>query len=262
VEVPSGPRPANDNVTPLEIKATGTDPAAPPVPRFVKPGRPSEPRPIEGPRTSEEWKQAGKRVEEGDYRPPERQITAQPKERSLESQRSEEVGLADEAPEIAAVNKGPLGAQAQSRDAAVGNAVHDQLIPWLERLRAGGNFDEAARLEEIARLEEVVPGWPQGVLPNRSQFTMSDGRVGRPDGIQVDGGFVIELKPNTASAWAQRGPYQAQEYADVLNAAKYAGRQDWKPLTLTYDVEAAEKYLVGRGYLAPKPQRPSSETPE
>lgn len=252
-QFPFGTRAANENVTPVDIRAAANDPT---VPRFVKPGRPSAPRPIEGPRTAEEWKQAGGKIESGTYRPPREEVTAQPKERSLESQRAEQAGLAQEAPEVAAINKGPLGAQSQSRWTEVGNAVHEKLIEWIQRFRSGQN------LEQAARLEEIVPGWPEGVLPNRLQFVMRDGRLGRPDGIELNGGYVIELKPNTESFWAKGGPYQAQEYADVLNAAKYGGRTDWKPLTLTYDAAAAEKYLVELGYLAPKPKPPAGDAGE
>jgi hypothetical protein len=257
VEVPSSPRAANENVTPVEIRAAANDPSAPKPPRFIKPGRPSSPREITGPRTSEEWIQGRREFETKKGPEPDRALTAQPKERSLEAQRTEEIGLADEAAEVAAVNKGSSGAQTQSRTAAVGNAVHDQLIAWLQRFRAS-----EATAADAAALEKIVPGWPEGVLPNRLEFKMSDGRAGRPDGIDLNGGYAIELKPNTESAWAKGGPYEAQEYADVLNAAKYGGRTDWKPLTLTYDAKVAEKYLVDNGYLAPKPQRPATETPE
>ena len=67
---------------------------------------------------------------------------------------------------------------------------------------------------------------------------MSDGRPGIPDGLDLDNGIVYELKPNTESAWARRGQYQADEYAAVLNKMKYAGRKNWVGKTITYDAES------------------------
>ena len=83
---------------------------------------------------------------------------------------------------------------------------------------------------------------------------MSDGRPGIPDGIDPnsDPPIVYELKPDTESEWAQRGQYQASEYAAKLNEMRYGGHTNWKPRVITYKAEEMTAQLRKWGVLPPK----------
>ncbi len=168
--------------------------------------------------------------------------TAQPKDAPFAQQRAEHMGDAEDSPEVRAVHERstPKG-KSESPSTATGNFGHNDLPRYLEHFRRTDPV-KAAQLQKIL-------DWPKGVPVNKLKFRMLDGRMGIPDGIDITEGEVIELKPNTASRWAQRGPYQAAEYARVLNEMKYGGRTDWKPRLLEYDARALGRQLRDWGVL-------------
>ena len=212
--------------------------------------------------TVEQYKQRGGTVTtvdpgvSGQKNPPKPKVpvTAAPKGRSDEDRRAEHMGSDHDAPEVAATQsrKTPGGA-AQRVGAEVGNFAHNSLPGYLDEMRA--NLERAKSPEARAELEQhiselrAMTQWPAGVKPNRLSFPMSDGRPGIPDGLDAENGIVYELKPNTESEWAQRGHYQASEYAAVLNKMKYAGRTDWQPRVITYDADALTQKLRDWGVL-------------
>jgi hypothetical protein len=172
-------------------------------------------------------------------RPP---VTAAPKGLSVEQQIEEQFGPANDSPEVDALKSSKSSGGTQAVSTEVGNFAHNSLPGYLDRMRAelAGEQSPAARADlqrQIAELEAMTQ-WPAGVEPNHLAFPMSDGRPGIPDGLDLDNGIVYELKPNTESAWARRGQYQADEYAAVLNKMKYAGRKNWVGKTITYDAES------------------------
>jgi hypothetical protein len=167
--------------------------------------------------------------------------TAQPQKGNFQQQRDTVVGSSKESPEVHAMNDSKTpGGKMQGVSKAVGNYAHNDVQHWMEGLRVSRDPKAPAQLAEL----ENVTNWPRGVKPNRTvRLNMLDGREGIPDGIDLHIGEVIELKPNTETQWAQRGQYQAQEYADVMNAMKYGGRTDWHPRVVTYDAQALEALL-------------------
>ncbi len=188
---------------------------------------------------------------------PPAQLTAAPKERGFEEQREEKLGSAKDSPEVAAnqSRKSPGGAQPPV-GAEVGNFAHNKLPGYLDEMRAQLAREKSgevrAKLEQhIAELEAMTQ-WPAGLEPNRLSFPMSDGRPGIPDGIDVKSGKVYELKPDTESEWAQRGDYQASEYAAKLNEMHYAGRTDWEGEVIIYKAKEMTAKLGDWGVLPPK----------
>jgi hypothetical protein len=177
---------------------------------------------------------------------PDKQITARPKDFDFAQQRDEQLGSNEGSPEVSAVNpsKSP-GGKTQSPKAEGGIWAHKDLPRYLAHFEMQGDHENAAALRSVLN-------WPAGVKPNTLRFPMSDGRAGIPDGIDVKQGVVYELKPDTQSAWAQRGPYQASEYAGVLNRMRYAGRTDWRPVVITYNATALERLLRTWGVLRKK----------
>jgi hypothetical protein len=219
------------------------------------------------PDTVEQYKQRGGIVQEPKYgesglkRPPEPkpEINARPKEQSFEEEREEKLGPAEDSPEVAANQSGrksPGGAEPPVR-AEVGNFAHNKLPGYLDRMRAdlaSAKSPEArAKLEQQIDELEAMTEWPAGLEPNRLSFTMSDGRPGIPDGIDVKTGKVYELKPDTESEWAKGGDYQASEYAKVLNEMRYAGRTDWEGEVIVYKATEMTAKLRKWGVLPPEP---------
>jgi hypothetical protein len=140
------------------------------------------------------------------------------------------------------------GSKSQSLKAEIGNWAHKDLPRYLKY------FEEKGEKEWVARLKEIL-NWPAGVDVNKLKFTMSDGRIGIPDGIDASEGIVYELKPDSESAWAQRGVHQASEYVAVLNKEHYAGKTDWRPVVIEYKRALLEKLLREWGILGPLPRR-------
>ena len=219
------------------------------------------------PETYEQYRQRGGLVTQGklgesglkDPPEPKPEITARPKERSFEEEREEKLGPAEDSPEVAANQSGrktPGGAEPPVR-AEVGNFAHNKLPGYLDKMRselAREKFPEArAKLEQqIAELEAMTE-WPAGLEPNRLSFTMSDGRRGIPDGMDVKTGKVYELKPDTKSEWAKGGDYQASEYAAKLNEMRYFGRTDWEGEVIVYKATEMTAKLRKWGVLPPEP---------
>jgi hypothetical protein len=218
------------------------------------------------PETYEQYRQRGGPVTQGKLGKsgfkdpqPKPEITARPKERSFEEEREEKLGPAEDSPEVAAnqsVRKSPGGAEPPVR-AEVGNFAHNKLPGYLDKMRAKLAREKLpeARVEleqQIAELEAMTE-WPTGLEPNRLSFTMSDGRRGIPDGIDVKTGKVYELKPDTESEWAKGGDYQASEYAAKLKKARYAGRTDWKGKVIVYKATEMTAQLRKWGVLPPDP---------
>jgi hypothetical protein len=206
------------------------------------------------PRTVEEFKQKHT-VKEGKYVEPPQGVTAQPKAKDFEKQRAEQIDSADEAQEVASIHdsKTPKGIHPPVK-AATGNFAHNDLPRYLDYFRRTGKAKEAAELERILN-------WPEGVEPNFKSFEMSDGRRGIPDAFDRVTGEVFELKPDTNTAWAKSGPYQAREYAEQMNREAYLGRRDWHAKPLTYKANDLEKLLRDRwGFLAKAVPKVASES--
>ncbi|HTX77089.1 MAG TPA: hypothetical protein VMD29_12845 [Terracidiphilus sp.] len=282
---------ANQNITPAPqgqaaeapLASTGTGDAAT-APRVAGGGEPANAGPGAGgarmsgagpkkPDPVEQYKQQGGKVTQVEFgksglkRPPKppREITAAPREKGFEQQREEKLGSAENSPEMQATqSKKSRGGGEEPVSSQVGNFAHNRLPGYMAEMRArlarAKLPADRVKLEaQIAEMEKMTQ-WPAGVEPNHVSFTMSDGRPGIPDGLSIENGVgvVWELKPNTESEWAQRGPYQASEYAEVLNEMHYAGRTNWEVRVITYDAERLTAKLREWGILPPE----ETPTPE
>lgn len=209
--------------------------------------------------TVEQYKKRGGKVQEVDPgvsgakdKPKAKQdkpVTARPKDPDFNKQRDEMLGSDKDSPEVAATrsSKTPRS-KPQSLRAEIGNFAHKDLPRYLKFFADKGEVDLVAQLKQIL-------DWPKGVEPNKLTFKMSDGRIGIPDGIDTSKGVVYELKPDSESEWAQRGEYQASEYAAQLNKEHYAGRTDWKPVVIKYKAALLEQQLREWGILEELPEK-------
>lgn len=241
IREPRGPE------VPEPPQTSATKPKRAPSTDFPKAGAES------GPRSVKEYIERFGPLERAEAPVPKEGYTAQPRETTFREQRFAALGE-EGAPEVEAMQPRPTpGGSPQPVSIETGKFAHDRLPGLIDYYSALGEIDK------VAQLRNILP-WPEGVQPNVQgpdcfKVTMPDGREGIPDGIDWNNGLVYELKPNTETRYAQKGPFEAREYAEAMNRANRArsgGRTDWRPAPLEYNASALEKLLREWGIL---PQR-------
>lgn len=167
-------------------------------------------------------------------------------------QKKSELGEGQETEAV--TKKKTAGGGSEPRSTQAGKWIHKNvhLLPNIIKdvLRKGD-----ARAAELIKALDLE--WPSDVKPNvrgQAGYYSIITRGGRlePDGIDWKSRTVYELKPDTESEWARRGPSQLQNYVDEMNKLKYLGGKLWEGKILTYNADVLIKLLDKWQYLEPK----------